>query len=585
MRALCEEDLLMLKRMFMMLMCVSLLMAVATIGFAPTVTTAEAQRDKIINAPTAIQLQTIISGLSSTVFVTHARDGTNRLFIIEQAGVIRVAQPGASSTTVFLDITSRVLSGGERGLLGLAFHPQYAINGRFFVYYTRQTDGALTVAEYHVTPGNPNTADPASEIVFNGNFPIPHPGQANHNGGMMAFGPDGYLYMGTGDGGSGNDPPNNSQNINVLLGKMLRIDVNTPNGSIPYSSPPTNPFFGSTPGADEIYAFGLRNPWRWSFDRTTGQLVCGDVGQSAREEIDIIINGGNYGWRVMEGMICNPSFNGGVCTPPSGSILPIFDYTHSAGRCSITGGYIYRGFRSTVPVSAYVYADYCTGEIWQLQSGTNTLLIDAPLNITSFGEDEAGEIYVVGSNGTINRLAQTPAPPACIYSLTATGQSVPQAGSEGSLTLQTANDCGWLAVANVPWITLDQPSGAGNKTLRFVVRGNLTGSPRSGLIHVGGQTFTVVQESSGTGSDCPVTLSPAFQSFTPTGGSGSVAITIGGNCAWQATPSASWITITSSNVGIGSNTVTYSVAANTSGIARNGSITIGNAVFSIKQKG
>jgi hypothetical protein len=469
-------------------------------------------------------------------------------------------------------------------LLGLAFHPQYAINGRFFVYYTRPNDGALTIAEYHVTPGNPNTADPASEIVFSGNFPIPHPTNTNHNGGMMAFGPDGYLYMGTGDGGGSNDQPNNAQNINVLLGKMLRIDVNTPNGAIPYSSPPSNPFVGLA-GADEIYAYGLRNPWRWSFDRTTGQLICGDVGQGAREEIDIIINGGNYGWRVMEGMICNPNFNGGVCTPPSGSILPIFDYSHPGGRCAITGGYIYRGFRSTVPVSAYVYGDYCTGEIWQLQSGTNTLLIDTLLNITSFGEDEAGEIYVVGQNGTINRLAQTPAPPACAYSLVATGQSFPQVGTEGSLTLKTTNDCGWLAATNVSWITLEQPGGAGNSTLRFVVRDNLTGSPRSGLIHIAGQAFTVVQEGSAIGSDCPVTVSPSFQSFTSPGGSGSIALTIGGSCTWQATPSASWITITSSNVGIGSNTVTYSVAANTTGTTRKGSITIGKAVFAIKQKG
>jgi len=577
----------MLKRMFMMLLSVWVLVAVPAIGLAPAALTARAQSDQIINAPTAIQLQTILSDPSGPVFVTHAHDGTNRLFIIEQVGRIRVAQPGASSSTVFLDITSRVLSGGERGLLGLAFHPQYAINGRFFVYYTRQTDGWLTIAEYHVTPGNPNTADPASEILMGGmgsNLPIDHSLNTNHNGGMMAFGPDGYLYMGTGDGGGANDQPNNAQNINVLLGKMLRIDVNTPNGAIPYSSPPTNPFFGSTPGLDEIYAYGLRNPWRWSFDRVTGQLICGDVGQGAREEIDIITNGGNYGWRVMEGTICNPSINGGVCTPPSGSILPIFEYTHPGGRCAITGGYIYRGFRSTVPVSAYIYADYCTGEIWQLQSGTNTLLIHTPLNITSFGEDEAGEIYVVGQNGTINRLAQTPAPPACTYSLTSTGQIFPQAGAEGSLMLKASSDCGWLAAANVSWITLSQSGGSGNSTLSFVVRNNLTGGPRSGLIHVAGQTFSVVQEGSAIGSDCPVTLSPRFQSFTSTGGSSSLALTIGGSCVWQATPSANWITITSIGAGIGSNTITYSVAANTTGTSRNGSITIGNAVFAIKQK-
>ncbi|MFL6274422.1 MAG: PQQ-dependent sugar dehydrogenase [Blastocatellia bacterium] len=575
------------KRVLLLLLGVSLLVAVSATGFVPAVATASAQSDQAITAPTALQLQTVISGLSSTVFVTHAHDGTNRLFIIEQVGRIRVAQPGASTTTVFLDISSRVLSGGERGLLGLAFHPQYAINGRFFVYYTRQTDGALTIAEYHVTPGNPNTADPNSEIIMGGagsNLPIDHSANTNHNGGMMAFGPDGYLYAGTGDGGSGDDPPNNSQNINVLLGKMLRIDVNTPNGAIPYSSPPSNPFFGATPGADEIYAYGLRNPWRWSFDRATGQLICGDVGQSAREEIDYITKGGNYGWRVMEGMICNPSFNGGVCTPPSGSILPIFDYTHSSGRCSITGGYIYRGYRSTVPVSAYVYGDYCAGEIWQLQSGTNALLLDTTLNITSFGEDEAGEIYVVGQNGTINRLAQTPAPPACTYSLSATGQLFRHAGAEGKLALAAAGDCGWLAAANVPWITLKRTSGAGNDTLGFAVRDNLTGSPRTGLIRLGGQTFTVLQEGALTDADCPKTLSPAFNVFTSAGGSDSVMLTVDSGCAWQATPSANWITITSNSLGTGSATLAYSVAANTTGQTRKGTITIGQAVFKIKQR-
>jgi glucose/arabinose dehydrogenase len=329
-----------------------------------------------------VQLQLVLSGLSNTVFAGHAHDGTNRLFVIEQIGRLRVVQPGASTSTVFLDITTRVLSGGERGLLGLAFHPQYSINGRFFVYYTRQTDGALNIAEYHVTTADPNVADPASEIVL---LTIPHPTNANHNGGMIEFGPDGYLYAGPGDGGSGNDPPNNGQNINVLLGKILRIDVDHPNGAIPYSSPATNPFFGAIPGADEIYAYGMRNPFRFSFDRGTGQLYVGDVGQSAREEIDIVTLGGNYGWRVMEGMICNPSFNGGVCTPPAGSILPIFDYSHTSGRCSITGGYVYRGARATVPAGAYVYAYYCTGEIWQLLSGGNTTLLDTNLNITSFG--------------------------------------------------------------------------------------------------------------------------------------------------------------------------------------------------------
>ena len=576
----------MLKRTLLALPCLSLLAAALAIGCAPAALTGPAQLQKAINAPTAVQLQTILSGLSNTVFVTHAHDGTNRLFIIEKVGRIRVAQPGATTTTVFLDITSRVLStGNEQGLLGLAFHPQYAINGRFFVYYSRPGSGAasgtLTIAEYHVSPSDPNVADFNSEIVL---LTIPHPTNTNHNGGMMAFGPDGYLYMGTGDGGSADDPPNNAQNINALLGKMLRIDINTPNGAIPYSSPPTNPFFGSTPGADEIYAYGLRNPWRWSFDRTTGQLICGDVGQGTREEIDIITNGGNYGWRVMEGMICNPDINSS-CTPPSGSILPIFDYSHAAGRCSITGGYIYRGFRSTVPVSAYVYADYCTGEIWQLQSGTNVLLMDTALNITSFGEDEAGEIYVVGQNGTINRMAQTPAPPACTYTLATSGQLIPQSGGDGTLALTAAGDCGWLAAANVPWITLTQTSGSGSGTLTFTAQANTSGSPRIGLIHVGGQTFTVLQEGAASGSDCPLTVRPTAQTFVAGGGTGSIALTVEERCAWLAVPSASWITITSSSVGTGSATVTYSVSANTSGRARKGTITFGTTVFTIKQKG
>jgi glucose/arabinose dehydrogenase len=401
----------MLKRTLLILSCVWSLVAVTAAGLAPAVATARAQDRNDFKAPTATQLVTVLSGLSNTVFVTHAHDGTNRLFVIEKVGRIRVAQPGAATTTVFLDITSRVLSSGnEQGLLGLAFHPQYATNGRFFVYYTRPGTGAdsgkLTVAEYHVSANDPNVADFNSEIILLG---IQHPTNTNHNGGMMAFGPDGYLYIGTGDGGSGDDPPNNAQNINALLGKMLRIDVNTPNGAVPYSSPPTNPFIGSIPGADEIYAYGLRNPWRWSFDRSTGQLICGDVGQGTREEIDIITNGGNFGWRVMEGMICNPDINSS-CTPPSGSILPIFDYAHASGRCSITGGYIYRGFRSTVPASAYVYADYCTGEIFLLKDGASTLLMDTPLNVTSFGEDEAGEIYVVGQGGTVDRLGIAAAP-------------------------------------------------------------------------------------------------------------------------------------------------------------------------------
>jgi glucose/arabinose dehydrogenase len=571
----------MLKRNLLPLLCLAVfLIACPAIFFAHASPTAPQGR---IEAITAIQLQTVLSGLSNTVYVTNSHDGTNRLFVIEKAGVIRVAQPGASTTTVFLNITTRVLStDNERGLLGLAFHPKYAINGRFFVYYTRQTDGALTIAEYHVT-ADPNVADPNSEIVFGGNFPIPHSANTNHNGGTIEFGPDGYLYAGPGDGGSANDPPGNGQNINALLGKILRIDVDHPNGAVQYSSPVDNPFFGSTPGADEIYAIGMRNPFRFSFDRGTGQLWVADVGQSAREEIDIVTLGGNYGWRVMEGMICNPAFNGGVCTPPAGSILPIFDYSHAGGRCSITGGYVYRGARSAVPTGSYIYADYCTGEMWQLLGGTNTLLLDTTLNITSFGEDEAGEVYVLGQNGTLNRITTSPPPAACSYSISPTSQIFSLSGGEGTLTLTTAGTCGWLAVANVDWITLDSTRGVGNNTLNFLVRDNPSSSPRTGVIHVAGQTFTIVQNGT-TSSSCSFELTPLGQSFSNAGGNGTISVTAGSQCAWSATPSASWITITSGAVGTGNGTVNYSVASNTAGAPRKGTILIGKQLFKIKQK-
>lgn len=571
----------MLKRNILTLLCLAVsLIACPAIFFAHASPTAPQQ---MVGAITAIQLESVLSGLSNTVYVTNAHDGTNRLFIIEKSGVIRVAQPGASTTTVFLNITSKVLStDNERGLLGVAFHPQYAINGRFFVYYTRQTDGGLSIAEYHVS-SDPNVADPNSEIFFGGSFPIAHSANSNHNGGTIVFGPDGYLYAGPGDGGSSNDPPANGQNINVLLGKILRIDVDHPNGSVQYSSPTTNPFFGSTPGADEIYAYGMRNPFRFSFDRGTGQLWVADVGQSAREEIDIVTLGGNYGWRVMEGMICNPAFNGGVCTPPAGSILPIFDYSHTGGRCSITGGHVYRGSRSAVPTGSYIYADYCTGEIWQLLSGTNSLLLDTTLNITSFGEDEAGEVYVLGQNGTLNRIVSSPPQAACSYSISSANQLFPLNGGEGSFTLTGGSTCGWIAVANVEWITVNTPSGVGNTAISFAVRDNPSSTPRTGLIHVAGQTFTVIQNGT-TSSGCQYELTPSAQSFTTAGGTGTFTVTAGAQCGWNAAPSASWITITSSGIGTGNGSVSFSVAANTTGQPRKGTITIGNQTFKIKQK-
>ncbi|MEK6410968.1 MAG: PQQ-dependent sugar dehydrogenase [Acidobacteriota bacterium] len=345
-----------------------------------------------------IALERVVTGLSAPVYVTSAKDGSNRLFIVEQGGRIKLLSPGNDNPTVFLDITQRVLGGGERGLLGLAFHRQFRTNHRFFVNYTRTPDGATVIAEYQASAADPNVAEVNETAVLVIAQPF-----ANHNGGMIEFGPDGYLYIGMGDGGSANDPGNRAQDINNLLGKILRIDVDHSNGPIPYSSPPENPFFGPALGRDEIYALGMRNPWRFSFDRANGQLYVGDVGQNAWEEIDIVTLGGNYGWRVMEGTRCNPGVGGGVCST-AGFTLPIAEYRHTGGRCSMTGGYVYRGSKRALPSGTYVYADFCSGEIFSLIGGEQNLLMDTDLNISSFGEDEGGEIYVVGLGGTVDRI-------------------------------------------------------------------------------------------------------------------------------------------------------------------------------------
>ena len=447
-------------------------------------------------AVAAIQLQPLLSGLSSPVHVTNAGDGTNRLFVLEQSGTIRVAQPGATTHTSFLDITAKVgcMSCGERGLLGLAFHPYYENNGRFFVYYARNSDGALQLSEYHVSAGNPNVAD-TTEIPL---LTIPHPGQANHNGGTIAFGPDGYLYMAPGDGGGGNDVPNNAQNINSLLGKVLRIDIDHANGAVPYSSPATNPFFGATPGRDEIYAVGMRNPYRFSFDRVTGQLYVGDVGQGAWEEIDIITLGANYGWRVFEGMHCTGN-DSGLCDSMSACNIspytcPVVEYTSldPNPRCAITGGYVYRGPAATFATGAYIYADYCTGEIQMLQGTTQTLVIDTALNISSFGEDEAGEIYVVGLGGVVQRLTNTSA--ACSFSILPTNQSYPANGGTGGIQVTTGVSCAWTAMSNDSWIVITSgSSGTGVGAVNYQVDPNAGSSPRTGTIVAGGQTFTVAQ--------------------------------------------------------------------------------------------
>ncbi len=351
-----------------------------------------------------IRLQPYLSGLSSPVLITSAKDGTRRMFVVQQGGTLRVVQNGSTTLTDFMNITPRVLSGGERGLLGLAFHPQFASNGYFFVNYTRQTDGATVIARFKTTDSSNTLGDPNSERIV---LIIAQP-FSNHNGGMIAFGPDNNLYIGMGDGGSGNDPGNRSQNINDLLGKFLRItpDISGNNNNPAYTNPPDNPYVGVA-GADEIYAVGVRNPWRWSFDRGgTNQLWAGDVGQGSIEEVDIITRGGNYGWRVYEGTSCT-GLDPSLCTPANYT-APVLQYSSTGSRCSITGGYVYRGTQATLPNGSYLYSDYCTGELLLWNNNQETILLDPVRNVVSFGEDDDGELYVVsqGANATVEKVVR-----------------------------------------------------------------------------------------------------------------------------------------------------------------------------------
>jgi len=349
----------------------------------------------------AVVLVPVVTGLSRPVFVTGARDGSDRLFILEQDGLVKVLQPGSATPTVFLDLTDRVeTSGGEQGLLGLAFHPDFAANGLFFVNYTRRGDGETIVEAHRLSTADPNVARRKGHRVISISQPA-----SNHNGGMLAFGPDGFLYMGMGDGGFANDPGGRAQNLRTLLGKMLRIDVDRRSGSKRYGIPGDNPF-AAIPRAREIWAFGFRNPWRWSFDRATGDLWAGDVGQDSMEEVDLVTRGGNYGWRVMEGNACT-GIEPSRCGDPN-FVPPIDVYDHSGGRCAVTGGYAYRGSAGTFNAGAYVFGDYCSGEIFLLDGGPRQLLLSPAFNISSFGEDEDGEILVVDHGGGIYRLVDVP---------------------------------------------------------------------------------------------------------------------------------------------------------------------------------
>jgi len=346
------------------------------------------------------------------VGIVTPSDGTNRLFVIEQAGVIRVFEnfPAVAESTVFLNISRQVLFGGEQGLLGLAFHPNYTLNGYFYVDYVTGNPLRTVISRYTVSPNNPNQALENSELVLlEVNQPF-----SNHKGGQIAFGDDGYLYIGLGDGGSGGDPFGNAQNRSTLLGKILRINVDLPSQGQNYSIPSDNPYFGNALGyKEEIYAYGFRNPWRFSFDSPTGRFWVADVGQDQREEIDLVEKGKNYGWNIMEGTLTYSSGS------QVGLELPVWEYSHAEG-IAVIGGYVYHGSTLTGLNSKYIYADFGSGKIWALQYDgvampVNTLLSDTGLNISSFGIDEHNELYFCSLSGEIyslraNVITESPSP-------------------------------------------------------------------------------------------------------------------------------------------------------------------------------
>lgn len=346
----------------------------------------------------ALKLEPVAAGLSSPLYLASP-PGDPRLFVVEQGGQIRIVQNGTLNPAPYLDISQKISAGGERGLLGMAFDPQYATSGYFFVCFTAQ-NGDITVERFRVSANDANVADAASTPVIS----IPHSQYPNHNGGQIAFGPDGYLYIGTGDGGGGGDPLGSAQNGRSLLGKILRIDVS----ALPYKIPPANPYAASSSRAGEIWAYGLRNPWRFSFDALAGKLYIGDVGQDAREEInvaDVAAAGLNYGWNITEGVSC---YNASTCDK-SGITLPVIEHAHP-GAESITGGYVYRGSRIPELQGAYIYGDFVLGWVksFRLANGKAEERIDWPAlktsNLASFGVDAGGEIYIVSLSGTLYRI-------------------------------------------------------------------------------------------------------------------------------------------------------------------------------------
>ncbi len=359
----------------------------------------------------AIGLQLMLDGFTKPVYVADAGDGSGRLFVVEKRGLIRIVSDGKRMRDPFLDLRGTITSeGNEQGLLSVAFHPGYAENGRFFVAYT-DLDEDLVITRFSVSSDDPNLAAPDSAVVL---LTIPKP-YDDHNGGLLAFGPDGYLYAGVGDGGAPAEPEGNAQNLENMLGKIVRIDVDREENGLPYAIPPDNPFAGMPAALPEIWAHGLRNPWRFSFDRATGDLYIADVGMWMSEEINVQPAGNeggeNYGWNVMEGNLCHTPGDSGV-RATEGLTPPVHEYHHGA-ECAIIGGYVYHGQALPALDGWYLFGDLCSGRIMGLErteSGWAAFyLTKTPLLITSFGEDAAGELYVTDLDGGLYRVVERPA--------------------------------------------------------------------------------------------------------------------------------------------------------------------------------
>lgn len=472
-----------MKQRIVLFVTVLSMLLLAVSGIQPTRPTSNQHSQLSISSASAAEAPTLaavewpalalgepISGFNKPVSITHAGDGSGRLFVVEQEGTIRIVENGAVLATPFLDITEKILCCGERGLLSVAFPRDYADNGFFYVYYTAQPDGNTVVARYGVTP-NPNEADPGSETIL---LTVEQPYE-NHNGGQMVFGPDGYLYIGLGDGGSAGDPENRAQDTTTFLGKILRIAVDPYLDE--YTIPESNPYYQTDGYLGEIWAYGLRNPWRFSFDLQTGDLYIADVGQGEYEEIDYqpasSSGGENYGWNCMEG---NHEYKMTDACRAQTLVAPIHEYSHAEGGCSITGGYVYRGATYANMQGIYFYGDYCSAKIWGLQRDGDTwqnqlLLTPTELgnSLTSFGQDEQGELYVTDYiDGNIYPLIST-GKPGETYGVAIEPDSPAKSGSANTTvtyTLQITNtgstaDTFDLAISGNEWQTTLKESSIG----------------------------------------------------------------------------------------------------------------------------